>query len=111
MGRKSKRAAEWEEARRVCRLDAETIRMAMELGMMPRSLMKNRPNLSEPWKAPVREWVRGLHAKRFGRHAKSTLAPRVPGGAKGQIWMSEDFDAELPADLLQEFYGREGQFF
>ncbi len=31
---------------------------------------------------------------------------RVPGSAKGQIWMSEDFNAPLPEDLLRLFEGR-----
>jgi prevent-host-death family protein len=30
--------------------------------------------------------------------------PRVPGGAKGLMTMSDDFDAPLPDDLLEEFY-------
>jgi len=34
-------------------------------------------------------------------------APRVPGTAKGQIWMSDDFDAPLPDDVLKLFYGEE----
>ena len=30
---------------------------------------------------------------------------RVFGTAKGQIWMSDDFDAPLPDDILKLFYG------
>ena len=40
--------------------------MAKELGIKPRSLIKNIPAKSQPWKAPVSEWLRDLHAKRFG---------------------------------------------
>ena len=29
--------------------------------------------------------------------------PRVPGLMKGKIWISEDFDAPLPADMLEAF--------
>lgn len=29
---------------------------------------------------------------------------RVPGSAKGQIWIAPDFDAPLPDDILDEFY-------
>ena len=32
---------------------------------------------------------------------------RVPGGSKGRIWISRDFDAPLPADLLAAFSGSE----
>ena len=40
--------------------------MAKELGFKPRSLIKNVPAKSQPWKAPVGQWIRDLHAKRFG---------------------------------------------
>ena len=61
MANKSKRDAEWANAKRVCRLNAETVRMAKELGLSPRSLMKNVPGKSQPWKAPVQVWVRDLY--------------------------------------------------
>jgi prevent-host-death family protein len=32
--------------------------------------------------------------------------PRVPGSAKGKIWMAPDFDAPLPDDLLNAFEGK-----
>ena len=32
-------------------------------------------------------------------------ARRRPGGAKGKIWMSADFDAPLPKELLDAFNG------
>lgn len=32
-------------------------------------------------------------------------ARRKPGRAKGRIWMSADFDAPLPKDLLDAFAG------
>lgn len=31
---------------------------------------------------------------------------RRPGRAKGKIWMSADFDAPLPAEILDGFLGR-----
>ena len=65
--RKRKGKADWAEAKRAGRLSAEDVRMAKELGMTPRSILKNIPKKSELWKAPVRDWIRGLHAKRFGR--------------------------------------------
>jgi prevent-host-death family protein len=39
--------------------------------------------------------------------AKSSTQPRKPGALKGQIWMSEDFDAPLPDDLLEAFEGKD----
>ena len=62
--------------------------MAKELGMKPRSLIKNIPAKSQPWKAPVNEWVRDLHAKRFGEArrpepAKSPSKPSAPRSRPG----------------------------
>ena len=57
---------QWLEAKRRCRLSNEEIRMAKELGIQPRGLIKNIPAKSQPWKAPVGEWIRDLYAKRFG---------------------------------------------
>ena len=61
-----KNGDEWQEAKRRCRLSDEEVRMAKELGMKPRSLIKNIPAKSQPWKAPVSEWIRDVYAKRFG---------------------------------------------
>jgi hypothetical protein len=61
---------EWQEAKRLCRLSDEEVRMARELGLKPRSLIKNTPAKSQPWKAPVSEWIRDLHATRFGEARK-----------------------------------------
>lgn len=38
--------------------------MAKEMGLNPRTLIKNIPSRSEPWKIPVEEWVRDLYARR-----------------------------------------------
>ncbi|MEW6071115.1 MAG: hypothetical protein AB1726_00790 [Planctomycetota bacterium] len=56
----------WTEAKRLCRLSADDIRKARELGMTPKSLLKNKSSPSQPWKAPAKIWIRELHAKRFG---------------------------------------------
>ena len=81
MGKKSdKHGDDWLEAKRRCRLSDEEIRMAKELGINPRSLIKNIPAKSQPWKAPVREWIRELHAKRFGEARQA--APESEGQAQ-----------------------------
>jgi len=56
--------AEWAKAKKLCRLNAEDVRMAKEMGLKPRKLVKNRANKSEPWKAPVKVWIRELYRKR-----------------------------------------------
>ncbi|MCE9584377.1 MAG: hypothetical protein K8T20_17965 [Planctomycetes bacterium] len=76
MARKQKKEAKWAEAKRGCRLNDEEIAMAKALGMSPRGLMKNVPGASQQWKAPVLEWIRDLHAKRFGKRRPGPPAPR-----------------------------------
>jgi hypothetical protein len=40
--------------------------MAKSMGLNPRKLVKNTPNKSEPWKAPVEDWVRQMWERRHG---------------------------------------------
>jgi len=42
----------------------EDVALAKKLGLNPRSLIKNIPSESQPWKAPVKEWLREMEAKR-----------------------------------------------
>ena len=60
----------WAEAKRRCRLSDEALRMARELGLNPRSLIKNIPSPKQRWKAPVDEWVRVMYEKRHRRPAR-----------------------------------------
>ncbi|GAB3043877.1 hypothetical protein [Virgibacillus ainsalahensis] len=57
----------WAEAKKRCRLNQADIQMAKELGMKPKSLIKNIPPPSQQWKAPVKIWVRDLYEKKFGK--------------------------------------------
>ena len=89
MAKPSKAAKQrsWAEAQRRCRLSDETLRMAKELGLNPRSLIKNIPSPTQQWKAPVEEWVCILHRRRFGgtpRHGKTTSSPNDGANASGQ---------------------------
>ena len=56
--------ASWQEAKKECRLNNEDIRIAKELGLNPKSLIKNIPNKSEQWKAPVSVWIREIQEER-----------------------------------------------
>ena len=67
---KNKKDALWIEAKRRCRLSMEDIRMAKEMGLNPRSLIKNIPSKSEQWKLPVKEWIREMYQKRQEKAAK-----------------------------------------
>ena len=50
----------WKEAKQRCRLNDDDIAIAKRLNINPKSLIKNIPNKSEPWKAPVKDWIRSL---------------------------------------------------
>lgn len=54
----------WQEAKKKCRLNTEDIERAKRLGLNPRSLIKNIPNKSEPWKAPISVWLSEIEEKR-----------------------------------------------
>lgn len=77
MADKKKQDAEWAKAKRVCRLNAETVRMAKELGFSPRNLMKNVPNKDQPWKAPVHVWVRDLYEARQEKAARKKAGQQM----------------------------------
>ena len=86
---------QWAKAKQICRLNVEDIQMAKELGMSPKTLMKNNPSPTQRWKLPVKLWIRELHEKRFGRRAlmepalKPPSAPATPASA-------EAFDEDVP---------------
>lgn len=60
----------WQEAKKKCRLSDEDIALAKRLGLNPRSLVKNIPSKSEPWKAPVRVWLHEIESKRQKKAAQ-----------------------------------------
>ena len=61
---------QWQEAKKKCRLNNEDIALAKRLGLNPRSLIKNIPSKSEPWKAPVKDWLREMDEKRQKKSAQ-----------------------------------------
>jgi len=54
----------WKEAKNKCRLNNDDIKIAKELGLNPKSLLKNIPNKNEQWKAPVSVWIRDIYEER-----------------------------------------------
>ena len=54
----------WQDAKKKCKLNNEDIKIAKELGLNPKSLIKNIPNKSEQWKTPVSVWLRDIQEKR-----------------------------------------------
>ena len=62
--KKLKYDPEWAKAKKLCRLSAEDVRMAKELGIKPRTLIKNNPSPQQQWKQPIKFWIRELYEKR-----------------------------------------------
>jgi len=67
--------AEWAEAKKKCRLNEETVKMAKEMELNPRSLIKNIPNKNQQWKAPVSIWIQEMYQERQEK-AKKKKAQR-----------------------------------
>lgn len=91
---KSQKNTAWAEAKKRCRLNQADIQMAKELGMSPKSLIKNIPTPKQQWKAPVKVWIRDLYEKKFGRIITNTSQGNQP--AKKRKKPIEISDKELP---------------
>ena len=57
----------WEKAKKRCRLNEDDIRIAKEMGLNPKSLIKNIPSPTERGKAPVKAWLWDTYEKRTGK--------------------------------------------
>lgn len=64
MANKLQKEQAWKEAKKRCRLNEEDIKLAKQLGMTPKSLIKNIPGPKEQWKQPVKQWIRELAEKK-----------------------------------------------
>ena len=65
---KNNKDTEWKEAKKRCRLNTETVKMAKKLGLNPKILIKNIPNKSQNWKKPVSSWIRDMYQERYGNN-------------------------------------------
>ncbi len=72
---------EWQEAKKKCRLNNEDIALAKRLGLNPRSLIKNIPSKSEPWKAHVKDWLHDMDEKRQKKAAQKQRRKEKSGGS------------------------------
>ena len=57
----------WIDARKRHGLSHAEVQMARELGMNPKKLGKLDNHDQEPWKMPLRQFIRQLYFKRFGK--------------------------------------------
>ena len=75
----------WQEAKKKCRLNNEDIALAKRLGLNPKSLIKNIPSKSEPWKAPVKVWLHEIDEKRQKKSAQKQRRKESSGADDGNI--------------------------
>ncbi len=64
----------WAEAKKKCRLNEEDIRMANEMLLNPKSLIKNIPSPREQWKQPVKIWIREMYEERHRKKKNRTAS-------------------------------------
>ena len=57
----------WVDARRRFNLSHAQIQMARELGLNPKKLGGLANHKQEPWKMPLRRYIKHLYKKRFGK--------------------------------------------
>jgi hypothetical protein len=84
MAATKKKEEEWVRAKKLCRLNSETIKMAKEMGLNPRSLIKNISSPKQQWKAPVHVWIREMYEDRQEKAAKKMKKNQIqnhPGDA------------------------------
>ncbi|MEQ8191764.1 MAG: hypothetical protein ABRQ39_27615 [Candidatus Eremiobacterota bacterium] len=86
---KKNRDVEWAEAKKKCRLSNETLQMAKEMGLNPRSLIKNIPNKSEQWKSPVSDWIQDMYEKRKAKALKK-LSKKKNSNVQATLPFNED---------------------
>ena len=61
----NKNKNKWAIAKTKFRLNAKQIAMAKELGMNPKKFGSYAANKSEPWKAPLGQFIEECYRKRF----------------------------------------------
>ncbi len=64
---------QWAQAKQLCQLNMDDIRKAKEMGLNPRSLIKNIPSPTQSWKQPVKYWIRDLYEERERRAANKAF--------------------------------------
>jgi len=82
--------AEWAEAKKKCKLNVETLKMAREMGLNPRSLIKNIPNKSEQWKAPVSDWIKEMYEERQIKASKKKVLKEKKEIDSKELYLESD---------------------
>jgi len=93
----------WAEAKKKCRLNQEAIRMAKEMGLNPKSLIKNIPNEKQKWKSPVKEWIEDMYEKRKEKALRKGVKKMSAAGKKPVLEsVSEEVNFSLSEIVVSE---------
>jgi len=89
----------------------EDVRMAKEMGLNPRSLIKNIPSKSELWKGPVKYWLRHIYRERqekaqMKKKRRAEKKEKLPEDAEA---MTESEQPPEPSILHGDFLPVEGE--
>ena len=74
-GKPNDKMPAWIDARKRHGLSHAEVQMARELGMNPKKLGKLGNHHQEPWKMPLRQFIRHLYFKRFGKEQPDIIQP------------------------------------
>lgn len=96
--KKTAKDEQWAEAKRRCRLSAEHVKRAKEMGLNPRKLIKNIPSPKEQWKLPIREWIDEMYEDRTGK----TMRKAEPRACDNLPRREPDFPPEVDWDLIND---------
>ncbi len=88
---------QWLEAKKRCKLNAEDIRIAKEMGLNPKSLIKNIPTKQQQWKTPVHDWLREMWADRQEKSRQKQLKKQKALDSAGNL---DSVVPVQPANLL-----------
>ena len=94
---------QWVKAKKLCRLNQDDICKAKELGLNPKSLIKNIPSPQQQWKLSVKHWIGELYEKRFpdkvARSQKKKRRRGQPMDVPVQFEYTTPFGAYLAGDF------------
>jgi hypothetical protein len=70
---------DWKKAKKLCRLNEEDIRIAKQMGLNPKSLIKNIPSKDQLWKEPVKDWLWSMWEDRQEKARKKQAKKQAAG--------------------------------
>jgi len=96
----------WEEVKKWCRLNDDTIYKAKRLGMSPRTVRANFSSIKqEKWKTSTKDWIEQLYEKRYGKKSldETNLKDRHDKIIRNQKQISNGYSNKKPS-MTKDIY-------